>query len=225
MCYTDGQHKTNREADAVIELQPELGLGSGGSKTTNNAWIVMASALFILAIGVVILATDLNVPFCLFMVPIGFMMLIPFVLPLLRNRAAARKLDPVTLEASTDRPHVGDPIDLEVSAGIKTPVLVERTRLELVFREWVRYQSGTDTVTKSEEWVIQQSEQPGGNYQPGAFLAQSVRFVIPANAMHSFHASDNRCIWLVRMTIDVQGWADWKMDYPIMVVPALREGQ
>lgn len=91
--------------------------------------------------------------------------------------------------------------------------------VKLVGREQASYGQGTDRVTKKRyffgEPVVSGTELRASN--SGAILEGGI--VLPANAMHSFKASNNEVQWLLEVEMDIPGRPDVKDEYPIRVAP------
>jgi hypothetical protein len=100
----------------------------------------------------------------------------------------------------------------------RLPVEVLECRVELVFRETATYRRGTDTYTETHEVVHDFFEAPIGHFDAGQTTQSEGRMTIPADAMHSFKATNNKLQWLMRVLVNAQEWPDVKDEFELTVL-------
>ncbi len=89
--------------------------------------------------------------------------------------------------------------------------------ISLIGSEEVRYTRGTTTQTDKREFYRDEF------FKLSAIMGQkqgSATFKVPADSMHSFHASNNKIIWNVRFEGDVPLSPNIREEYEIQVSPA-----
>lgn len=88
--------------------------------------------------------------------------------------------------------------------------------LTLEGREEATYRRGTDTITEKSFFhrseVVRTSS--AAEMQSG-----TARLAIPAGAMHSFQAANNKIIWTLKLRGAVTLWPDIEDEYPLLVMP------
>ncbi|MFN2147705.1 MAG: hypothetical protein ACK2T2_04885 [Anaerolineales bacterium] len=100
----------------------------------------------------------------------------------------------------------------------RLPIDIQECRVELVFREKATYRRGTDTYTEVHEEVQDFFEAPVGHFDAGQTTQSEGRMTIPAQAMHSFRATNNQLQWLMRVLVNAQGWPDVKDEFELVVL-------
>jgi hypothetical protein len=95
------------------------------------------------------------------------------------------------------------------------PVPLKRVELRLICTEAATYIAGTSTATATKEVVRHLIADPDEN--PTGGLPLEIDFTVPADAMHSFEASNNKIIWTLRVTARFFGFA-LRDDYRLAVV-------
>ncbi|HYT31372.1 MAG TPA: DUF3592 domain-containing protein, partial [Thermoanaerobaculia bacterium] len=97
---------------------------------------------------------------------------------------------------------------------------ISRVLVQVEGREECRYRRGTTTCTDKNVFAtIPVFDAPG---EAGA-RAGNASFTIPAAAMHSFSAPDNKIIWTLKFTGEIPKWPDVSEDFELDVRP-LRPG-
>jgi hypothetical protein len=97
---------------------------------------------------------------------------------------------------------------------------ISRVLVRVEGREECRYRRGTTTYTDKNVFAtIPVFDAPG---EAGA-RAGNASFTIPAGAMHSFSAPDNKIIWTLKFTGEIPKWPDVSEDFELDVRP-LRPG-
>jgi hypothetical protein len=97
---------------------------------------------------------------------------------------------------------------------------ITRVLVRVEGREECRYRRGTTTYTDKNVFAtIPVFDAPG---EAGA-RAGNASFTIPAPAMHSFSAPDNKIIWTLKFTGEIPKWPDVSEDFELDVRP-LRPG-
>jgi hypothetical protein len=93
---------------------------------------------------------------------------------------------------------------------------LERFRLHLEGREEATYRRGTDTVTDKSVFArIELAD----TADPRAMQTGEVTLRVPAGAMHSFEARNNKIVWELRLRGDIPRWPDISDDFPLIVLP------
>jgi len=121
------------------------------------------------------------------------------------------------------------PIDVEVSTHPLVPggssrihvaqrglVALKRVELQLICTEAATYLAGTSTSTATKEVVRHPIGAPDEN--PTGGLPLELDFTVPADAMHSFEAPNNKINWTLRVTARFFGFA-LRDDYRLAMVP------
>jgi hypothetical protein len=145
-----------------------------------------------------------------------------------RGVASTRVADPeVTVPGGPLR--VGEEFGLGYRQTWKRATVVSRIRFELVLRETVRYTTqsstnggtSTQTVTKTHDQVAQGFTTAGRRFEPGQSINEDHRFRVPADAMHTFTAADNRIEWYLMVCVEMDRWPDYRWEHQLTVLPEL----
>lgn len=119
------------------------------------------------------------------------------------------------ITVSRDAAHPGETIEVSWELVGRTD-RVTRLQLSLEGREEATYRRGTDTVTDKETFArIQLLD----TTNPIALHAGSAHLQIPAGAMHSFKAPNNKIVWTLKLHGAIPRWPDVKEEFPYEIAP------
>ncbi len=94
-----------------------------------------------------------------------------------------------------------------------------------VCSEWVRYNSGSSTHTRtSAVWRSELVSHGGPRPSDGADLRASFQVTIPADLPPSFELRDNRLRWMLEVRVATPSFPDAKHFFPFTVVPEYWDG-
>ncbi len=92
--------------------------------------------------------------------------------------------------------------------------------VRLVCEEKITYRRGTDTYHESNTLLDQPLIETGPvTTTLTRPLEQHFELQIPADAMHSFEASNNRIVWRLNVKGEVIRWPDFNFDFTLCVAP------
>ena len=92
-----------------------------------------------------------------------------------------------------------------------------RLQILLEGREEATYRRGTDTTTDTHIFL----EIPLLDSTDRAdFRSGSARIAVPAEAMHTFIAPNNKILWRLRVEGEIPRWPNVKDEYPVTILPA-----
>jgi hypothetical protein len=94
-----------------------------------------------------------------------------------------------------------------------------RFSIALEAREEATYSRGTDRITDTQVFA---TIPLANQITPKIAVAGSAHVTIPADTMHSFDASHNRVVWVVRVRGEVPNWPDSDDEFPLTVAPRER---
>jgi|SRR3990172_9114099 len=144
-----------------------------------------------------------------------------FIVVGLKPIVAGTKVTRPEVAVSNDSLRSGDEFTLDYRQTFKSGTDVERITVQLILREWARYRRGTDTVTVTHDHVIQAFETPARRFEGGETFSDRRRMVIPRGAMHTFQATRNKLLWLVKVKVEIKSWPDFEEEYSITVLPEM----
>lgn len=121
-----------------------------------------------------------------------------------------RMVGEITLEASSFTIQRGHPLRVRLHQPGNPNRSLNSVTLQLVKHEWVEYSCGTDTCTDTHDVVVDSRD-----FKPKQGADYEVTFAVPADAMHTFHASKNRIQWFVTIRLDIPTWADYYERYEV----------
>lgn len=133
---------------------------------------------------------------------------------------ASLKVAPPQVSVSKTELRPGERFSVVYLQRFRLPAMLQDCRIELLFRESATYRQGTDTRTDTHEKVYDFFDGPAGQFEAGAEARRDGTLQVPADAMHSFEASNNKLEWFVRVHVDVQEWPDMVELYDLTVLPA-----
>lgn len=212
-----------------LQQSPGLNLGRGCFIAFAVLWTGMSCMFFLAGLGAVVLAfgasespgpvmLSLLFPLVsLLFVAIGIGLLVFAVRPLI----AAARVNKPEIALSNASPRIGEDLVLTYRQTFKRATDVASIALQLIFRESATYQRGTDSVTVTDDKVIQQFDYPGRRYEAGEPFNVRREVRIPDDAMHSFTATHNKLLWFIRAQIKMQGWPDFVEEYALTVLPEM----
>ncbi len=99
---------------------------------------------------------------------------------------------------------------------------IEHVRITLRGREEARYRVGTRTHTATHDFFEARLVDASGE---GARRGGPLELEIPADAMHSFEATDNKIEWSLELSGEIRRWPDVNERYVVVVLPARASGK
>lgn len=139
----------------------------------------------------------------------------------LRPIIAATRVGKPDIQISSTNLRSGQPFSLSYTQPFKSTVDVRRLAVQLVLRESATYRRGTDTVTVKYDHLVQNLELPPQQYVSGQSISQNLQWAIPRGAMHTFEASRNKLRWLIKVTVEMNGWPTYEEEFALTVLPEL----
>ena len=99
--------------------------------------------------------------------------------------------------------------------------LAKLTRFSITLegREEATYSRGTDRTTDTNVFA---TISLANQIPPNIADAGSSKVTIPADTMHSFDATHNKVVWVVRVRGEVRNWPDSDDEFPLAVAPLFR---
>lgn len=134
---------------------------------------------------------------------------------------AATRVGKPDIQISNTNLRSGEPFTLSYNQTFKSNVDVKRFAVQLVLREAATYRRGTDTVTVTHDHLVQNIDLPAQQYQSGQAIQQNLNWAIPRGAMHTFEASRNKLRWLIKVTVEMNGWPTYNEEFGLTVLPEL----
>jgi hypothetical protein len=114
----------------------------------------------------------------------------------------------------------GESLDVSYRQEVRAPLELRRIDMQLVLREQATYTQGTDRITATHDHVIHQEWRAGRALQPGEWIDERMTCQVPADAMHSFRATNNRLEWLVTVKVTLSVWPhEFSTQQEITVLP------
>jgi len=130
----------------------------------------------------------------------------------------AMKVTPPEATLSSDLLRLGETFTFRFHQVFKGELTVDGGEVVWLMRESATYTRGTDTYTDTQEFVKRMVPIVGRTYRSGETLQIDETFAVPADAMHTFSAKNNKITWLVRVNIRIARWPDVKEEYPVVVM-------
>ncbi len=101
------------------------------------------------------------------------------------------------------------------------PARVVRFNVQLVCTEHVTYTQGTNTYHDDHlVCSLPLGEEIGLEIAKGQPFTRTYDALVPADSMHSFHASNNQIDWGIRVEAEIDNWPDVKQTFTVGVLPA-----
>ena len=144
-----------------------------------------------------------------------------FIVLGLRPIIAGARVSPPDIGISSTNLRSGDDFTLSYQQTFKGAADVTQFSIQLVLRESATYRRGTDTVTVTHDYLIQNFELAEKRFESGETLSQNLRWAIPRGAMHSFEANRNKLRWLIKVKVGMKGWPDYDDEFEIKVLPEM----
>jgi hypothetical protein len=147
--------------------------------------------------------------------------LIPFVLV---GLAAIGAVGHLTLALANPRPRLtletaafrlGDVVRLNWAFTGRAS-RIRQLRILLEGREEATYQRGTDTRTDHEVFATHELVDTGNDWEIPQGTAD---VVVPVDTMHSFAADNNKIVWEIKVTGEIDRWPDVSQNFPVTVRP------
>lgn len=154
------------------------------------AFVVIPIVIFLgLFVAAAILDVSLNDGIICLIVGLGIVLTAGLIVAvnLIFRRLLKAKVDDMVVRANSPV-QPGEPLTVDITQTINGQVEVESIEAELLLQEWVRYQQGTDTVTKTHDHIAEAQTMPGGTYNSGSMIQQRFRFDLPSDSMHTLIA-------------------------------------
>jgi hypothetical protein len=132
-------------------------------------------------------------------------------------------IGPTVVEIATHPLHPGQSCQLYFAQTGR--LRLNSLRVLLVCEEVAKYRQGTDTRTETKR--VHETElfhQEEFEISPDFPCEVHKTFVVPANAMHSFQATNNEVQWKILVSGNVVRWPNYERDYTIVVRPSLPQG-
>ncbi len=129
----------------------------------------------------------------------------------------------LTLTLSRSGIHPGEPFDISWTATGRTDRL-QSLRIVLELHEEATYRRGTDTHTSKETVFEMEILRVDDSMELLHRPSGQASVTIPAGAMHSFAANNNRLIWRLCVYGDIPRWPDVKDQHELTVRPADLKG-
>jgi hypothetical protein len=148
-------------------------------------------------------------------IAVGIGLLCYLIGPILRGV----KMAPAEVSVSSDTVRIGEAFTFSFLQEMKQPVNVTGFHIDFVLRESATYRQGTDTRTDTHEVPVRRQEFPPRRCEAGQRIMEEVELEIPRTAMHSFASPNNKVQWLVKVSLEVEKWPDFKEEYEIRVLP------
>ncbi|MBN2269096.1 MAG: DUF3592 domain-containing protein [Sedimentisphaerales bacterium] len=121
----------------------------------------------------------------------------------------------VTLNLSSATIPLGSAAELSWSFTGRTSV-INTLRISLQAREEARYRRGTKTYTDKNKFY---ETELYSTTHASEIAHGSVGIIVPADTMHSFEATNNRIIWELQVTGQIDKWPDVKETFKITITP------
>lgn len=139
----------------------------------------------------------------------------------MRNSIASRRLGKVDLGLAPGTVRGGEVV--RVHLGFRPPkdVTINAIQATLVGLEEVVRGSGTNKKTYKHELHREQvTLMEKKHLHRLEDVGLDAALTLPKDAPPSFNASSNELKWSVTVDIDVEGWPDWSLEEPLIVLPA-----
>lgn len=172
---------------------------------------------FFLAAGFMISQDNIGGPLsCILFLSIPFGWLGTFfLLGLAHKMLVDARLGTPTVHADTRILQRGGSLSIVLEQPAKNQVALSSASIQLIRHEWVKYTSGTDTVTKTHDEIIDEVQSTEQIIEAGDSLRLEANFRIPDNAMHNLSYEHNRVQWLVVIHVDIRAWPDYYDRYDL----------
>ncbi len=131
------------------------------------------------------------------------------------------RLAPAALTISRHPLRLGEAFELRYEQPVRRRHAIVEVTATLEFQEVAIYQVGTNRRTQTHAKSVKKTLLLGGEAEAGTTLAAATTFVIPADGMHSFEATNNKTIWRIKLLADIAGLPDFKAESKLLVVPRL----
>lgn len=152
------------------------------------------------------------------LIPLGWGAIL-FTLNFAHKTLVDSRLGTPTVQASTNVIQRGDELRVVLEQPAKNQVALSSASIQLVRHEWVKYTSGTDTITLTHDEVIDEWASGPQTIEAGDTLHLETTFHIPDTAIHNFSYAHNRVQWLVAIHVDIRAWPDYydryDLEFPI----------
>jgi hypothetical protein len=161
-----------------------------------------------------------------FLIPAGFCLVVFLIMGWIAfaRYMAGRHATAPEILISSPAVRVGENVIMNYRQTFKRDVNVEKLSLKLIMRERATYQRGTDTVTVTHDFPIDEFGYNQHHFVAGQMLNDEWQFKIPRDGMHTFKANRNEILWLLQVHVDVANTRfDFKREYVIQVMPQLAE--
>ncbi len=194
-----------------------------GQSTTMTSGCLLFFGLFWLAFSSMFLLIGLGdggipfVAFSLLFIAVG-LGITGYALMLFWTRF---KVGKPTYHISHNTLRVGESFTFQFSHRFPRQVQIQQIRTSLIFRERATYQQGTDTRTVTQDHVIANRVESGGNFQAGQLVGQSYEFTIPRDAMHTVKVRRNELTWLAKFEAEIPGLPNFVEEFELNVLPEM----
>ncbi len=124
----------------------------------------------------------------------------------------------VEVLASVGQPALGEPLELRWRLAGKSS-RVRRLQIDLEGTEEATYTHGTDTVTDRQrfEYIAVTA-----TADPAEIAEGTATIVIPAGAVPSFYAKNNKIVWRIVVKGEIHHWPDIDDEFLVEVIPHRR---
>ena len=138
-----------------------------------------------------------------------------------RRHFAQGKLGRPVVELSKADVRPGEKLSVQVTLDPKGPLTLSEAYLELIGKEVVVSGSGTNETTHVHEIHSSRYDLMTGSREvvPGVPTLIQRQVEIPGDLPPSFEAENNSLTFMVRVHLGVQGWADWRDEFPLGIRP------
>lgn len=170
-----------------------------------------------LIVGVIVMGISIFFgPCALIVFPIGLIIMLAGF----RNWIAERRIGKVELNLDRHQFSSGDHVEAELVFTPRKVTKVNGIKAKLIGKEEAVSGSGSNRTTHTHELYEESFELlGGGETAPDQPVRLPILVSLPQTQAYSFHASDNKIIWQLKITIDIPRWPDWSHDVVLALVP------
>lgn len=200
---------------------------SGSTRSVNmnkpgcSLGFAVAWTLFSCAIGALVISNEPNLFGVLF---ISLFVIIGIILMIYAGMSyyTRFKIGKPVFNISHTEARLGDEITFSFNHTFPRNVNINWMKTHFILRETATYQRGTDTVTLTENNIIDEQEEPGFNFQNGQILSKAYTFTIPEDSMHTLKVRNNALQWFIKFEADISSLPNFVEEFEILVLPEVR---